>query len=286
MSNPKRSVLITGCSDGSVGAALAIALQRAGLHVYATVRNPSKAESLTSLGIEVLTLDVLSESSIAACVEKVPSLDILINNAGQSYFMPVTDIDITEAKKTFDLNVWSHIAVTQAFLPLLVKSSNGMIVMHTSAASVAPLPFQATYNASKAALAMFSDNLRLETELFGIKVVELKSGTVKSSFVRNAQTMNEASLPKGSIYEPVRELVEERLSLKGQEDVGSPADQWAEQVVRDLLKKNPPPVVWRGEAAWVAWLATMLPFGTFDGFLKRTFGLDKIKQIIQKGETP
>ncbi|KAI0835412.1 NAD(P)-binding protein [Hypoxylon sp. FL0890] len=284
MPDPKRSVLITGCSDGGIGAFLAVAFHKAGLQVHATVRNQSKAEGLASMGIEVLTLDVLSESSIAACAEKVPSLDILVNNAGQSYSMPVSDINIAEAKRLFDINVWSHIAVTQAFLPLLIKSPKAIIVNHTSAASVVPLPFQATYNASKAALAMLSDHLRLEIEPFGVKVVELKSGVLKSNFMRNAQASNEASLPKGSIYEPVRELVEKRLRLEGIEDKGAPADQWAEQVVQDLLRKNPPRVIWRGESAGLSWLSTMMPYSISDEIIKRLGGLDEIKQVIQKGE--
>ncbi|KAI1140855.1 NAD(P)-binding protein [Hypoxylon sp. FL0543] len=285
MSDPKRSVLITGCSDGGIGAFLAIAFHKAGLHVYATVRNPAKAEGLASTGIEVLTLDISSESSIAACVEKVPSLDILVNNAGQTYFMPVADLDIAEAKRLFDVNVWAQIAVTQAFLPLLIKSPSAIVVNHTSACSAVPLAFQATYNASKAALSMFSDNLRLEMDPFGVRVVELKSGFLRSNFVRNAQSSNAATLPKGSVYEPVRELVEKRLRSEGAEDMGELPDRWAEQVVRDLLKRNPPRVIWRGGGAGLSWLSTMLPYGVLDGALKKSAGLDEMKQIIQKGES-
>lgn len=82
MSSHKRTVIITGCSDGGLGAALAISFHEAGLHVYATSRDESKMSGLQARGIETLTLDVLSETSIAACVCKIPSLDILVNNAG------------------------------------------------------------------------------------------------------------------------------------------------------------------------------------------------------------
>lgn len=107
MSKTKRTVLITGCSDGGSGAALAEAFHNAGLHVYATARNLKKMEHLASLGIELLELDVLSESSISACAGKVDSLDILVNNAGGQYVMPLADISISKAKSLFDLNVWS-----------------------------------------------------------------------------------------------------------------------------------------------------------------------------------
>ncbi|KAI9734420.1 MAG: hypothetical protein M1818_006808 [Claussenomyces sp. TS43310] len=102
---------------------------------------------LISLDIETLTLDVLSESSIAACVSKLSGLDILVNDAGAIYDMFLSDLSIPKAKKLFDLNVWSYLAVTQAFLPLLLESK-GMIVNHTSVASVVTVPFQSAYNAS------------------------------------------------------------------------------------------------------------------------------------------
>ena len=95
--------------------------------------------------------------------------------------MPLVDASIPEAKNLFDLNVWSHIAVTQAFLPLLLRSSHGMIVNQTSVGAVVTIPFQAVSNSSKAALAMLSDSLRLELQPFGIAVVDLRTGVVKTN---------------------------------------------------------------------------------------------------------
>jgi 1-acylglycerone phosphate reductase len=112
MSTSKRTVLITCCSDGCLGAALTVAFHDAGLQVYTTARTPSKITKLASLGIKTLTLDVLSDSSIAACVSKLSSLDVLINNAGAEFLMPVSDVSIPDAKKLFDLNDWSYIAMT------------------------------------------------------------------------------------------------------------------------------------------------------------------------------
>lgn len=163
MASSKRTVLITGCSEGGMGAALAIAFHEAGLHVYATARDLSKMTQLASLGIETIVLDIQSGSSIAACVDKLSSrkLDILVNNAGASASMPISDLSLIEAKKIFDINVWSQLAITQALLPLLLKSK-GMIVNQTSVVSTTAIPFQSAYNASKAAMAIFSDTMRLE----------------------------------------------------------------------------------------------------------------------------
>jgi 1-acylglycerone phosphate reductase len=236
---------------------------------------------LTSVGIETLTLDVLSDSSIAACVAKLPSLDILINNAGGGYSMPVSDISILEAKKLFDLNVWSYLATTQAFLPLLLKSSSGMIVNQTSVAGLSAVPFQSTYNASKAAMTMFSETQRLELGVLGITVVELKTGLVKSNLLKNKHEAQGATLPKGSVYEPAREVVEKSLGQMEFVDKGMEADVWAKQVTRDLLKKKPPPVIWNGEYALLSRVVSVLPFGTFDGMAKKMTGLAVVEQIMR-----
>ncbi|KAJ5606427.1 Short-chain dehydrogenase/reductase SDR [Penicillium lagena] len=270
-------VLITGCSDGSLGSALAIAFHESGLQVYATARDPSKMTNMTSRGIRTLQLDVLSDSSIAACVREVPELDILVNNAGGGYSMPMSDISIPDAKKIFDLNVWSYIAVTQAFLPLLMKSK-GMIVNHTSAASVCGLPFQSAYNASKAAMAAFSETQRLELEPFGIKVVDLKTGFVLSKIQENQRKNMPFNLPRGSIYGEVKDVVENSTSGFQVENLGIPAENWANQVVNDLLRTRPPYIVWRGAQAWLARIGSVLPTGTLDNQIKKLTGLDLIER--------
>ena len=283
MAETKRTVLITGCSDGGLGAALAIAFHKAGLHVYATARNPSKMSQLVDLGIETLTLDVLSESSIAAAASKLSHLDILVNNAGGTYNRPISDLSISEAKKSFDLNVWSYIAVTQAFLPLILKSK-GMIVNHTSSASVITLPFQSAYNASKAATAVFSDTLRLELGPFDVKVVDVKTSTLATNFTKNNEG-GTPTLPKGSIYEPAKETVETVMSGKVYFEGAGPPEPWAEKVVQALLKKKPSPIIWTGANVWVVRVGTMLPFGSLDGLIKSMSKLNVVERIIRRSHT-
>ncbi|KAI1460690.1 NAD(P)-binding protein [Annulohypoxylon moriforme] len=282
MPSPKRSVLITGCSDGGMGAALAVAFHKAGFHVYATARNPAKMTQLASSGIETLQLDIQSKESIADAVSKIPSLDVLVNNAGNQFLMPVADVNVEQAKQLYDLNVWAHVNMIQAFLPLLLKSPNALIVNQTSVGASATIPFQAIYNSSKAALALISDSLRLELQPFGVKVVDLRTGVVRTNLIKNLQEKDNPTLPKGSIYEPAKEIVEKALRQEGFEGQGMPAEQWAEAVVRDLQKTNPPPVIWRGESAFLTRISTVLPFGMFDGFVKKIAGLDRVEQIIKK----
>ncbi|KAG6353666.1 hypothetical protein INS49_005374 [Diaporthe citri] len=281
-----RIVLITGCSDGGMGAALAEALHKAGLTVYATARDPAKMKSLSSLEIVTLQLDVESETSIAACVKQVPELDILINNAGQNFLMPVADISIAEAKKIYDINVWAHIAVTQAFLPLLLKSKGpGMIVNQTSIGGVSTIPFRAVYHSAKAAFIMISDTMRLELQPFGIKVIDLRTGLIKTNLIGNIQQTKRTELPKGSIFEPARDLVERELTQKDHEEEGTDPSEWAQSVVGELLKPNPSPVIWKGEKALLSRIAAVAPFGTFDGFVRKLSGFDKVEQRLREQET-
>ncbi|KAJ4387592.1 hypothetical protein N0V93_008187 [Gnomoniopsis smithogilvyi] len=283
MAEPKRKVLITGCSDGSLGAGLASALHKAGLHVYATSRNTEKMAKLAALGIEILELDVLSSSSITACAAKIPELDILINNAGANYTMPIADLKISDAKQLFDLNVWSYIAVTQAFLPVLLKSTRGAIIANqTSAAGLMPIPWQATYNASKAAISAFSDTMRLELEVFGIKVIDLKTSLVKSNMVSDVKRVG-PNLPEGSIYEPAREVLES--ALRGDQFVGGGQDQveWADSVLKELLKEEPPLVIYTGENADMTPQLSNKP-GQIDEMVKSWTQLDKVEAILKQSK--
>lgn len=282
MSPSNRKVLITGCSDDGLGAALASAFHEAGLEVYATARDVSKMSEVAAQGIKTLRLDVQSDSSIAECVREVPELDILVNNAGGGYGMPVSDLSIPEAKKLFDLNVWSYLALTQAFLPVLLKSK-GIIVNHTSVASLCTVPFQSTYNASKAAMAAFSDSQRLELKPFGIRVVDLKTGVVESNFSKNTRKDNRGSLPAGSIYKKAKEVVERTTRGIVYEDSGMPSEQWAKLVVNDLLNSNSPNI-WRGNQAWMVRIGSMLPFGSLDNTVKKMTSMDEVERAVQNSD--
>jgi NAD(P)-dependent dehydrogenase (short-subunit alcohol dehydrogenase family) len=142
------TVLITGCSDGGLGAALAEAFARRGFHVLATLRDPSKAAGLASCPghIEVLPLDVTDTASIESCAAAVATktggrLDVLVNNAGSLFMMPLLDTDLAESKRLFDVNVWGMLAVTQAFAPMLVRS-RGVVLNIASIAGAVRMAWQ------------------------------------------------------------------------------------------------------------------------------------------------
>ena len=124
----KKTVLITGCSTGGIGWAMATHFHQRGFYVFATARDPSKTADLDELSeIEILELDVTVPETIARCKEIVTkrtggSLDVLVNNAGVEFNSPLLDTDIAEAKRLYDVNVWGPLAMVQAFAPLLVEA--------------------------------------------------------------------------------------------------------------------------------------------------------------------
>ncbi|KAI0111799.1 putative estradiol 17 beta-dehydrogenase [Daldinia grandis] len=281
----KRTILITGCSDGSLGSALALAFHKIGWRVFASARNPSKLKEAEAAGIETIQLDVLSEQSIAEGVAKVKeltggSLDALLNNAGAGYSLPLMDIDIAKAQELFDLNVFSIIRMTRGFLPLLIES-NGMVVNNTSAVSVpaGAIPFQGAYNASKAAAANLTEVLRLELAPFGVKVINLMTGSVQSTFFDNAPT---AVLPPNSLYNIAKEAIEKSMGYDATTKSFSDPVQWATQVAKDVSRSHPPHWIWRGQYALQARIASLFPIGFFDGVKKKLAGLDVLERKIQE----
>lgn len=284
----KRTVLVTGCSDGGLGAALCLALHEQGLRVFATVRNPSKAMRLRERGLEILPLDVTSVASIQACADEVGrrtggSLDILVNNAGRDYTMPLMDVKLDEFRRLFDTNFFSVFMTTQGFFPLLrASTSRPLLVINTSVCAGLPVPFSGAYNASKAAASMLAQNLRLELAAFDIRVVELRTGAVDSNISKIAESDPNRHLPADSVYSPGRQRIEAAILGAGIVEDNMPNDVWAASVTRLLLRRSPPLRIWKGGKITVSWLASMAPVGWLDGPLKQSIGLDEVEAAIRK----
>jgi 1-acylglycerone phosphate reductase len=281
----QKTVLITGCSEGSLGDALAQRFHIEGYRVFATARNTNLLINLFP-GIEKLGLDVTSDN-INDCVDEVSkltggTLDMLVNNAGIGYIMPLSDADLQTSRQVFELNVFAQLAVTQAFLPLILKSK-GTIVNQTCIASVINSPLQGIYSASKAAAAMLNDTLRAELKPFGVKVIELKSGLVKTNFLKHQ--VGSGHLPKGSIYNIARPEVKAKLLGADYSDNAISRDEYAKEVVAELVKDSPPTKVWKGGKATEAWLATTFALSTVpDRALAYVGALDVVADRVKDKE--
>ena len=247
-----KTVLITGCSKGGVGDALAREFHRRGHAVFACARSGAKMAELAALGIRTLELDVGSPAAIAAALEAVrgatPRLDVLINNAGVNYVMPFADSAVDEVRNVLETNVVSVFAVTQAFLPLLIEAK-GVIANIGSVNQALNPPYQSAYTASKAALAAVGNTLRVELAPFGVRVVTVVTGSVRSRLFDNADSRSR--LPQGSLYAPLKERIDKRDFLDG--ITWTSAEEYAKQIATDLLKPKPKPVLWRATFSTMAW---------------------------------
>jgi NAD(P)-dependent dehydrogenase (short-subunit alcohol dehydrogenase family) len=281
----KRTILVTGCSDGSLGSALALALHAYGWRVFASARNASKLTATEAAGIESVIMDVCSDESVSAAVDHVKkltggSLDGLINNAGAAYNTPVIHIDIAKAHEVYELNVFSIVRVTQAFLPLLLKSQHGAIIANNTSGNGilgCGSAFTGAYNSSKAAASSLTEALRLELQPFGIKTINLVTGGVKSTFFKNAP---DHILPADSMYNIAKEAIEGHMGGNQSEHIDSAT--WAKQVVKDISQKKPPHLVWRGTLSNTAKLVSVLPIGTVDSIHKKMAGIDVLEKNIKE----
>ncbi|KAI5866537.1 putative short-chain dehydrogenase/reductase [Durotheca rogersii] len=253
---PPKSVLVTGCSEGGIGAALAVEFQARGCRVFATARDLSKMRSLSRDGVERLPLDVNSDASIVAAVESVRkatggSLDYLVNNAGVNHVMPFTDAKVDDLRRVIETNVVAVLAVTHAFLPLLIEAK-GVVATVGSVNEVFCPPYQVAYNASKAAVHAAMRTLRVELAPLGVSFVTIMTGSVRTKLFDNAPT----KVPEDSLYHAVAEDVERRAFLREAQWVEP--DVFAKQVVGDLLIPKPKSNVWRGGMSTIAWLLSWL----------------------------
>ncbi|KAI1821340.1 dehydrogenase with different specificitie [Xylaria intraflava] len=204
-----KTVLVTGCSAGGIGAAIALALAQRGHHVFATARTVSKiSPDLSQLtNVTPLQLDVTSSDSVAKAAEAVSAsgrgLDILINNAGAGYAMPVLDVDISKAQKLYEVNVWGPLRTVQAFAKQLI-ASRGRIVNVSTVAAIINVPWISTYASSKAAFTTYAETMRLELSPFGVSVVTIMTGTVETHFHDNEAGF---ALPPASRYAPIEEII-------------------------------------------------------------------------------
>ena len=277
----QKTVLITGCSSG-IGAAMALAFSNKGHRVYATARRIESLAALQGEGIQRLALDVNDDSSIDAALETVKReagrIDVLVNNAGFSQVGAVVDLTREDLRRQYETNIIAPAIVTGKAVPLLRAAvANGGSAVVANVGSIVGLfttPFAAAYCSSKAAVHSITDALRMELAPFGIDVVSIQPGGVRSSFGNHAEEA--MRLPADSIYRPVEQGIRARAQA-GQQGA-MPADQFVGPVVEALLRDRPPRVIRGGtHSVRLPLLKRLLPGAMFDAKLTKIFGLDALR---------
>ncbi|KAJ8103354.1 hypothetical protein POJ06DRAFT_247338 [Lipomyces tetrasporus] len=294
-SSPRRSVLITGCSVGSSGHALALEFAAQGMRVFATARSTKSLSQLEAKGIEILPLDVTSAESTAALKAEITKrtggkLDMLFNNAGMMYEAPAIEADPIRVRKMFDANVFGVFDMVNAFIPLLLASVSGSqapptIINTSSILGRLPFPFAAGYNASKAAVASYSDTLRIELNPLGIKVVTLFMGEVATGLM----SADNISFGHESLYIDVQGAAQERSRQHARSSIKP--EEFARQVVNEVISKpraGKGEYLWKGTNAFLVWLLNAVGWRKiFDGSMESAVELDKKeikKAIFDKGQ--
>ena len=242
----EKVAVVTGTSSG-IGFETALALARDGYHTYATMRNTAKSNKIKELGqkeslkISVLELDVDDEDSIKTTIKKIldekQSIDVLVNNAGWGLWGCVEDVSIDEFKAQFDTNFFSIIRLIQEVGPAMRKQGSGKIVNISSVAGRIGFPASPAYISSKFALEGLSESLRLEMSPFGVDVIIIEPGVIKTNF------LNPVKLAKKSESDtPYRDITARVVSgVKMMAEMGTPAKEVADTIVKAIKDEKPLP---------------------------------------------
>lgn len=227
-------VLITGGSSG-IGKSIGEFLQSKGYMVYGTSRNPDK---ITNSLFPLLALEVKDVNSIQLAVANVIALsgrlDILINNAGVGITGALEEIPMEEIRNNFDTNLFGPIEVMKAVLPQMRLQKSGLIINITSIAGYMGLPYRSVYSASKGALELITEALRMEVKDFGIKITNVAPGDFATNI---ASGRFHAPLIKGSAYEiPYGNTLK---TMNEHVDSGSNPNEMAEAIYKIIQNPNP-----------------------------------------------
>ena len=238
-----KAFLITGCSTG-IGRATAEQLLRQGYTVYATARKLESIVDLEKKGAAILTLDVTDISSIEKVKEKIEADDVqlfgLVNNAGYGQMGPIEEVTAEQAFNQMNTNVLGMASVTRTFLPLIRKHKEGIIINVSSIAGKVSMPLSGWYCASKFAVEALSDALRLEMVPFGVKVVVVEPGPIRTSFGEVAYSSTD-HIDENNAYTPMlKQLTAWSKKTLNDREAGKPIDV-ANVIVKILRKRNPKP---------------------------------------------
>ncbi|KAH8894680.1 oxidoreductase [Thozetella sp. PMI_491] len=277
----KKTVLITGCTDGGLGGAMAKAYRAKGFRVFATLRNTAKAGSLASMeGIEVLELEVTSAESIRQCVAGVEkltggSLDVLVNNAGRAMTTPLLDANIDNAKKVYDLNVWAMLAMVQAFAPMLIKAK-GIICNVSSVSGELVTAWAGIYCSSKSANAMLSETLRIELAPFGVRVVTCMLGGISTNG-NDSSKKPDLELPPNSLYQKIYPTINRHSKAEQYENKAN-LDEAAKNIVKDVLNGRHI-FIRHGVGSSLVWYCnTFMPHGFVTDMINANSGLKELSK--------
>ena len=243
-SNDKVAV-VTGSSSG-IGLETSVLLAKSGFHTYATARNPEKSQTLidiardNGLPIQTMQLDVTSDKSVNDAVSRIllesKRIDVVVNNAGYALVGALEDSSIDEIKAQFETNLFGTIRVMQAVLPTMRNQRGGRIVNLSSMGGIIAIPFDSSYHGTKFALEGLSESLQYEVEQFGIKIILIEPGAIKSNFFNNLKPASNAQKLDSQYAQTMQKLNARFSSLV---ENAPPAIEVAKVILKAVISEDP-----------------------------------------------
>ncbi len=278
MSGNTKIALVTGASSG-IGADTALRLREAGHTVYGAARRIERMTALRDAGVRVLSLDVTDEDSIRKAIDTIihesGRIDVLVNNAGYGSYGSLEDVPLAEARAQIEVNVFGLAHLTQLVLPHMRARRSGTIINISSMGGKLVTPLGGWYHASKYAVEALSDALRMETKQFGINVVVVEPGSIRTEWgAIAAETLKETS-SKGA-YANLAEGVATTLAASSQPDakMTSAPSVIGKTIVKAAGARRPRTRYRVGfGAAPMMSLRRLLPDRAFDFVIRRAFGI-------------
>jgi NAD(P)-dependent dehydrogenase (short-subunit alcohol dehydrogenase family) len=239
--------LVTGSSSG-IGFETSLMLARAGFNTYASMRNLEKSKNITEIAkkeklpLQVVQLDVNNDGSVKDAIVKIlkadQRIDVLINNAGYGLFGPVEDTSIEEIKAQFETNFFGVVRVTQQVLPLMRRQNSGTIVNVSSVGGRIGLPALSAYHSTKFALEGLSESIAFELEPFGIRVVIIEPGVIRTNILNSSSSAKKALDPKSPYFSLSQKLNDNFKSMM-ESELSSPPEEVAKVILQAVTSENP-----------------------------------------------
>jgi len=269
--NSSKTALITGASSG-IGEATALQLAELGYTVYAGARRVERMSDLADRGIRTRAVDVTDDVTMVALVEAMIAetgrIDVLVNNAGYGLYGALEDVPIEEARRQFEVNLFGLARLTQLVLPQMRAQRDGYILNVSSMGGKIWEPLGSWYHASKFAVEGLSDSLRVEVAEFGIKVVIIQPGSIRSEWSGIAADQLEATSAT-TPYAPQAKIMGAVLRGVDQMRLASGPDVVASTIAKAVQSPKPRTrYVVGGGARGILLAERMLPDRGFDRLIQ------------------
>ncbi len=240
--------LVTGSSSG-IGFETALLLARSGFYTYASMRNLEKSKKIKDISIkenlplQTIQLDVNNDESVKEAVDKIRKekkrIDVLINNAGYGLFGSVEDLTIEEIKALFETNFFGVVRVTQQVIPIMRSGNKGGIIVNiSSVGGRSSVPFLSAYHGTKFALEGLSESMSYELEPFGIKIIIIEPGFIRTN-IMNSSILAKKSNLDSPYFSFIQKVTSHFNSMVNNPSLSTSPEEVAKTILNAISSHNP-----------------------------------------------